>query len=499
MAHETRHQLAEMFALASELPAADRAIYLDRECAGKPDLRRRIEDLLVHDQAQDDLLERPAWEGITIETRDDEGALPRSNSLEPLLGQGALGQMFRTRHTRLESLPGSILDQKYRIERQLGKGAMGAVFQAVHLGTTRTVALKVIVPKLAEHAEFSLHFKREAEAAGRLRHINVVNVTDFGVTCLHDTELAYLVMEYLDGETLSSYLKSEPRPLFNFILDVIEQAALALDAEHEVGVVHRDLKPSNIWLEPNHRGGYNVKVLDFGIAKITGQVDSIRRAATGSEVTPAVMTRSSLTMTMSTDPEPPSTELLAGSSSLTTSVGTLLGTPAYMAPEQCQGLAVDGRADIYSLAVIAYEMLCCRLPFQSEDFAQLVQMHVHDAPKPPHERDSSVPGALSDIVLNGLEKDPAHRPPSAGAFATKLRAVTEGELTLLRKSRCISHAHQLFPASPDHVPAARAGIARPASLARPCRLCSEACACLGPDLRGWPDLCGADFVRTPAL
>jgi len=441
MAHETRHQLAELFAVASELPAAERANYLDRECAGKPDLRRKIEDLLAHDQAEDDLLEHPAWEGITIEPGNDAGAAQRSNSLEPILDEGGIDKKFRTRHIRLETLPGSILDQKYRIERQLGKGAMGAVFRAVHLGTTRTVALKVIVPKLAEHAEFSLRFKREAEAAGRLRHINVVNVTDFGVTRLHDAELAYLVMEYLDGQTLSSYLKSDPRPSFNFIMDVMEQTALALDAAHAVGVVHRDLKPSNIWLEPNHRGGYNVKVLDFGIAKITGQVDSVRSTMDVAEMNPAVMTRSNLTMTMSTDSERPGPESLDSPSNLMTTAGTLLGTPAYMAPEQCQGLAVDGRADIYSLAVIAYEMLCCRLPFQSEDYAQLVRMHVHDAPQSPHDRDSSVPRALSDIVLNGLEKNPAHRPPSAGAFATKLRAVTEGELTLLRKSRDVFHRH----------------------------------------------------------
>ncbi len=103
-----------------------------------------------------------------------------------------------------------------------------------------------------------------------------------------------------------------------------------------------------------------------------------------------------------------------------TTVGTLLGTPAYMAPEQCQGLAVDGRADIYSLAVIAYEMFCCRLPFQSEDYTKLVRMHVRDAPKSPHERDPSVPRALADIVLqNGLDKDPAQRPPSAGRVARR--------------------------------------------------------------------------------
>ena len=101
---------------------------------------------------------------------------------------------------QLESLPGSVLDQKYRVERQFGKGAMGAVFQATHLGTTRPVALKVIVPKLAENLEFAQRFKREAEAAGRLTHPNVVNVTDFGVTRVEDRDLAYLVMEYLEGD-----------------------------------------------------------------------------------------------------------------------------------------------------------------------------------------------------------------------------------------------------------------------------------------------------------
>ena len=140
MPQESRHQLAEIFALAGELPPAERATYLDRECAGKPKLRRQIEDLLAQDHVQDDLLEHLAWEAITIETRDVEGVLPRSNSLEPLLSKSPIGRVFQNRSMRLESLPGSILDQKYRIERQLGKGAMGAVFQAVHLGTTRTVS-----------------------------------------------------------------------------------------------------------------------------------------------------------------------------------------------------------------------------------------------------------------------------------------------------------------------------------------------------------------------
>lgn len=448
MPPEAPRRLAEIFDLARELPAADRPIYLDRECAGEPELRRQVEELLAHDRPEDDLLDRPAWDGIATSAHSSEGAFRPPFRLEELLGRGDMGQVFRAPALQLESLPGCLLDEKYRIERLLGKGAMGAVFQATHLGTTRTVAVKVIVPKLAEHAEFSQRFKREAEAAGRLRHINVVNVTDFGVARFREAELPYLVMEYLDGQTLSSYLKSEPRPSFNFILDVIEQAALALDAAHAVGVVHRDLKPSNIWLEPTHRGGYNVKVLDFGIAKVAGSIagpiEPVRGATLAADEETVVMTIADLQMTGLTGPAPPMPDLMSTPSNLRTTVGTLLGTPAYMAPEQCLGLTVDGRADIYSLAVIAYEMLCCRLPFQSEEFTQLVRMHVHDAPKSPHERDSSVPRALADIVLNGLDKDPAHRPPTAGAFATKLRAVTEGEVTLLVKSRDIFHTQTKY-------------------------------------------------------
>jgi len=156
----------------------------------------------------------------------------------------------------------------------LGKGGMGAVYLATHLGTTRTVALKVIVPELAQRDEFILRFQREAEAAGRLRHPNVVNVTDFGLTTLNGASLAYLVMEYLDGKSLAEHQAAHGRPQIDLVLDIVDQVALALDAAHQAGIVHRDLKPDNIWLESNLRGGYNVKVLDFGIAKLSDPLGS---------------------------------------------------------------------------------------------------------------------------------------------------------------------------------------------------------------------------------
>jgi serine/threonine protein kinase len=334
---------------------------------------------------------------------------------------------------RLELLPGTVLDQKYRIEKQLGKGAMGAVFQATHLGTMRPVALKVVAPKLAGNPEFVQRFKREAEAAGRLSHPNVVNVTDFGVTQVEERDLAYLVMEYLDGQTLADYLLVNVRPTFNFLLDVMDQTGLALDAAHAAGIVHRDLKPSNIWLEPNHRGGCNVKVLDFGIAKLVNPAVQNRAIATDAVET-LMMARPEADATVAMDAAGME-KLLATPSHLKTTFGTLLGTPAYMAPEQCSGFDTDLRADVYSLAVIAYQMLCGRLPFEGETLGQLIKQQIQSAPQSPREHDGTVPEALAGVVLSGLEKDPGRRPPTAGTFATRLRAASEGELGLLRQSK----------------------------------------------------------------
>ena len=263
----------------------------------------------------------------------------------------------------LTALPGVILDGKYRIEQQLGQGGMGAVFVATHLGTTRTVAIKVIVPQLAAQDEFLLRFQREAEAAGRLRHPNVVNVTDFGITSLGADQLTYLVMEFLDGETLAGFLKKDPHPPLDLILDIVDQIALGLDAAHQAGIVHRDLKPDNIWLESNRRGGYNIKVLDFGIAKLNNQTTLPSIVVTASQpsaqelggpeletliIVPAATndTGGSEAETIVTSPELHSQvgSLRFTASTLQTSVGSVLGTPAFMAPEQCQGAVVEHHA-----------------------------------------------------------------------------------------------------------------------------------------------------------
>src|SRR6187551_2499893 len=167
-----------------------------------------------------------------------------------------------------EGYVGEVLDEKYRLEHLLGKGGMGAVYLATHLGTERYVALKLISPQFMRNNEFVERYKREARAAGRLRHPNVVDVTDFGFSRVKEGQVAYLVMEYLDGCTLGDVLAEEKRLPLEWVADIMEQVCSAVHEAHQQGIIHRDLKPDNIWLEPNQRGGYTVKVLDFGIAKL---------------------------------------------------------------------------------------------------------------------------------------------------------------------------------------------------------------------------------------
>src|SRR3990172_2115220 len=168
----------------------------------------------------------------------------------------------------LDHYVGQVLDDKYRLEKLLGRGGMGAVYLATHLGTERYVALKLITPQLMRNEEFVQRFKREARAAGRLRHPNVVDVTDFGFARADGEPVAYLVMEYLDGCTLADVLREEKRLSLDWVADILEQVCSAVHEAHQQGIVHRDLKPENIWLEPNRLGSYRVKVLDFGIAKL---------------------------------------------------------------------------------------------------------------------------------------------------------------------------------------------------------------------------------------
>lgn len=428
----------------------------------------------------------------------------------------------------LESFIGEALDGKYRLERLLGQGGMGAVYLATHLGTERPVALKLITPEFMRNDEFVERFKREARAAGRLRHPNVVDVTDFGFAAVGAQRVAYLVMEYLDGCTLGDVLAEEPRLPLDWVVDILEQVCSAVDEAHQQGVVHRDLKPDNIWLEPNRFGGYRVKVLDFGIAKLadanagesgagTGELtaaphtaepaahrvmpspfeavqksiaragSSLDRASSGSSSQPVSSEASTLLQhpEASSKAEPPETlifpasppaaaavapkpheptaaappprttrtdadgdqtrmlehttagrkaeALYTASTAGVTRVGAILGTPLYMSPEQCRGQQLDARSDIYSLGVIAYQMLTGETPFAG-DMMSVMRQHMEDEPPPLREKNKQVRKKVARHVMSALAKDQSARPASAAAFSTALRGNAEGIGSLLRRA-----------------------------------------------------------------
>ncbi|MGI8469690.1 MAG: protein kinase domain-containing protein [Pyrinomonadaceae bacterium] len=413
----------------------------------------------------------------------------------------------------LENLVGETLDGKYRIERELGRGGMGAVYLSTHLGTERPVAVKVIVPQFMQRAEFVERFRREARAAGRLRHPNVVDVTDFGFADMKGGRVAYLVMEYLDGCTLGEILEEEKKLPLSWTLDILEQVSSAIGEAHEQGIIHRDLKPDNIWLEPNQRGGYTVKVLDFGIAKLetaapenhdaatlkisqTGSVKETRAISQNATVADEVhsptipdnlsATAASEKQTMTgarnsktfaaeagtliqplaeissengtailplpktAEPDTVGTKILtlegketsdaapAPETASLTRVGAVLGTPLYMSPEQCRGEHLDARSDIYSLAIIAYQMLAGKTPFDG-DFKAVMEAHKMIAPPPLEVK--KVPKKVKRAIMSALAKNADERPQTAQAFTDELRAQSAGIGTLLQRALIIYSEH----------------------------------------------------------
>jgi serine/threonine protein kinase len=353
-------------------------------------------------------------------------------------------------------MTGEILDGKYRIDKQLGAGGMGNVYLATHLGTTRIVAVKVIAPRWAAEPQFLARFQREARACGRLRHPNIVNVTDFGIAKIVGGDMPYLVMELLDGQTLSDFQTANPQISLLLAADILDQIGLALAEAHRHGIVHRDLKPDNIWLEPNGRGGYTVKVLDFGVAKVNLLGDwtpTTLETPPPSIAQPAVSSDESDTVAMHQRPEEIETvaiapmrsaissSLLDSSAGAQTMPGSLLGTPAYMSPEQAFGKEIDFRSDIYSLAVVAYSLACGRLPFTGKS-NELFDYHQNGHPPPPASV-RKIPPDVSETILAGLARNPADRPASAILFTQRFHNAVDAEFLALRRSKAFLLQHIL--------------------------------------------------------
>jgi serine/threonine protein kinase/ankyrin repeat protein len=393
----------------------------------------------------------------------------------------------------LENLVGQILDDKYQIDRQLGRGGMGAVYKATHLGTERPVALKVIMPEFMEEKRFIERFKREAKAAGRLSHPNVVNVTDFGFAKVDSSQVAYLVMEYLDGSTLGDLLDKQSKLPLELIVDIIEQVSLAVNQAHKLGIVHRDLKPDNIWLQPNGRGGYIVKVLDFGLAQLrdsktseklivniqNNQIDleaktlipedleantqiknpswvmeveeqkeintltkkstlhspeNIKTLANVEEAATLINVSNKNTGdSTNKNNRPKGTSPLALEMDKITQVGAVLGTPLYMSPEQCEGKPLDFRSDIYSLGVILYQMLSGSTPFNGK-INRLLEQHIQSPPPPLSSKGVKLSPTIEKVVMQALEKDPSKRPSSTIALAAAFKANCDGEVPVIRQA-----------------------------------------------------------------
>ena len=260
---------------------------------------------------------------------------------------------------------------KYRVQRLLGRGGMGAVYLAFDTRLQRQVALKVMLPTAAANADARGRFLREARAAAGVSSDHVVGIYEADEV----GGVAYIAMQILKGQPLDEYLRRHPSPSAALAARVGREAALGLAAAHELGLVHRDIKPGNLWLESP---GGRVKILDFGLAK----------------------------------PHAAASELTAS--------GAVVGTPAYLAPEQGRGLDLDGRADLFSLGCVMYRLCAGRLPFDRPTVMSTLMAIATEHPTPLRELNPEVPAGLADLIARLMAKAPGDRPQSALAVAMEL-------------------------------------------------------------------------------
>jgi TolB-like protein len=353
--HPERGQnCTDLFNVAVEQPPDERAAFLQRSCDGDEALRRKVELLLKYHDTSGDFIKSPAFKVAPELLAGDPEAL--------------IGQHLGC----------------YRVDAVAGVGGMGVVYVAWDERLGRKVALKLLPQSMVAKEADLERLKREARTASALNHPNIVTIHDVGeVGSTH-----YVATEFIEGTTLRERMAKGPIPL-NEAVDIAAQVTSALSVPHRAGIVHRDIKPENIMLRPD---GY-VKVLDFGIAKLTQQ------------------------------------ETLATTTMLLTQPATqrsmVLGTTRYMSPEQAMAQQVDARSDLWSLGVVLYEMLAGRTPFEGETATDVIAAIFDRDPQPLKDRAPIVPPALQSVVGKSLRKDPAERYQTAEEMLSELRAIKE--------------------------------------------------------------------------
>ncbi|HZO12010.1 MAG TPA: serine/threonine-protein kinase, partial [Polyangiaceae bacterium] len=306
--------------------------------------------------------------------------------------------------------PGEVVDGKYRLDRIIGTGGMGVVIEAWHVRFDEQVALKVLLPDAAANEETRLRFEREARAAFKIKSEHVARVLDVGTL---SQGAPFMVMEYLDGQDLADLLGKGHRFEIRDAVDHTLQACAGVAAAHAIGIVHRDLKPENLFLVNQRDGTPCIKVLDFGISKVTGASGVRMRALTSGSVT--------------------------------------MGTPHYMAPEQWQSARdVTFAADLWALGVILFELLSGKTPFQARELGELCAAVLKTQPNSLRELRPEVPVALEAAVMRCLEKDTAQR---FGGAAELARALVPFASSRGRSSarRIAGVREEDFPTSSDPV------------------------------------------------
>jgi serine/threonine protein kinase len=271
----------------------------------------------------------------------------------------------------------SVLGGRYRVEARIGSGGMGEVYRGVDTVLDRTVALKILLPQFARDANFVDRFRREAQAAARINHPNIVGIYDSG----SDDETPFIVMEFIEGRTLADFMSGGGRFTAVHAVEVTEKICDALAFAHAAGVIHRDIKPANVMVT---RKG-EVKVMDFGIARIVA----------GPQTAPQT--------------------------------SAVLGTAAYISPEQAQGQPVDGRSDIYSLGSVLYEMLTGKPPFTGDSPVAVAYKQVNEAPTLPSRSNADVSPLLDAVLMRALAKNPANRYQTAEEFRADLERARLGQ------------------------------------------------------------------------